>query len=59
VLWKFTGDKMSLEARIQADGKLWKVTLFERGHETTYVDATENEVLELAAQKNLRASPRT
>ena len=57
MLWKFTGDKMSLEARSQ-DGKRWEVTLFDRGHVTKYVDATEAEVRELAASKKLVAEPK-
>ncbi len=57
MLWKFTGDKMSLEARSD-DGKRWEVTLFDRGHVTKYVDATEAEVVALAAEKKLRATPR-
>ena len=54
MLWKFTGDKMSLEARSQ-DGKRWEVTFFDRGHVTKYTDATEAEGVALAAQKKLRA----
>ena len=57
MLWRFTGDKMSIEAR-SADGKRWEVTVFDRGQVTKYVDATEAEVLELAAQKKMRAAPR-
>ncbi len=58
MILKFVGDKMSLEARSQ-DGKLWTVTLFERGQVTNYVDATEDEVLQFAAEKGLRAAPRS
>ena len=57
MIWKFTGDKMSLEARSD-DGRRWEVTLFDRGHVVKYVDATEAEVLALAAEKRLRAMPR-
>jgi len=57
VIWKFTGDKMSIEARSD-DGKIWEVTLFDRGQVTKYVDATEAEVMALAAEKRLRALPR-
>ncbi|HZV00194.1 MAG TPA: hypothetical protein VFF73_25980 [Planctomycetota bacterium] len=57
MLLKFTGDKMSLEARSD-DGKRWEVTLFDRGQVTKYVDATEAEVRSLAAEKKLRAEPK-
>jgi hypothetical protein len=56
MILKFTGDKVSIEARSD-DGKIWEVTLFERGTVTKYVDATEKEVRELAAQKKLRQAP--
>jgi hypothetical protein len=57
MVWKFYGDKMSMEAT-SSDGKVWKITLHDRGHVTKYVDATEKEVLQLAAEKKLRAAPR-
>jgi hypothetical protein len=58
MIWKFTGDRMSLEAH-SSDGKRWEVTLFDRGHVTKFVDATEAEVMALAAEKKLRATGRT
>ncbi len=50
---KFVGDKTSLEARTD-DGKRWDVTIYDRGHVTKYEDATEAEVNDLAAKKNMR-----
>ena len=57
MIWKFLGDKMSMEATTR-DGKVWEIVLHDRGHVTKYVDATEAEVLRLAAEKRLRAAPR-
>lgn len=57
MIWKFTGDKASLEAT-SPDGKRWEVTVFERGHVTKYVDATEAEVAALAAEKKMVSTSR-
>jgi hypothetical protein len=58
MIWRFVGDKMSIEARSD-DGKIWEVTLHDRGHVTKYVEATEADVLQLAAEKKMRAERRT
>lgn len=58
MIWKFVGDKMSMEAH-SSDGKIWEVTVHDRGQVTKYVDATEAEVLQLAAEKKLRAAARS
>ncbi len=57
MILRFIGDKMSIEAT-SPDGKIWEVTLHDRGQVTRYVDATEAEVRQLAAEKKLRAAPR-
>jgi hypothetical protein len=57
MIWKFVGDKMSMEAT-SSDGRIWEVTVHDRGQVTKYVDATEAEVRQLAAEKKMRALPR-
>jgi hypothetical protein len=57
MILKFIGDKMSIEARSN-DGKIFEITFHDRGHVTKYVDATEAEVRQLAAEKNLKPGPR-
>jgi hypothetical protein len=57
MIWKFVGDKMSMEAT-SSDRRIWEVTFHDRGQVTKYVDATEAEVRQLAAEKKMRALPR-
>lgn len=56
MLRKFVGDKMSIEATSR-DGRLWEVQVFDRGHLTKYVDASEAEVNLMASQKGMRLVP--
>jgi len=58
MIWKFTGDKMSIEATSH-DGRIWEIVLHDRGHVTKYVDATEKEVLQLATEKKMRQTQRS
>ena len=57
MIWKFVGDKMSMEAT-SSNGKIWEITVHDRGQVTKYVDATEADVRQLAAEKKMRALPR-
>lgn len=55
---KFTGDKMSIEARSD-DGKRWELQVFDRGHVTKYTDATEAELMAIVAKKGMKPAPTT
>lgn len=54
MLKKYVGDKKSLEARSQDQGRTWDVQLFDRGRLTTYQDASLPEVEALARQNGMR-----
>lgn len=54
---KFTGNKTSIEATSH-DGKIWDIVLYDRGHVTKYVEATEAELVQLASEKGMKADPR-
>lgn len=56
---KFVGDKMSIEAHSDDQGRTWAVSLFDRGHLTKYKAATQAELDKLVADRRMRAtSPR-
>jgi hypothetical protein len=54
---KFVGNMTSIEAT-SSDGRLWEITLYDQGHVTRYVEATEAELLQLAAEKHMRPEGR-
>lgn len=56
MLKKFVGDKASIEATSR-DGRLWEIQLFDRGHVTKYVDASEADLNQLVAKKGMRLVP--
>jgi len=49
----YVGDKKSIEARSD-DGRIWTGTFFDRGHTTTFSDATEKELTDLAREKGVK-----
>lgn len=51
---KFIGDKMSIEARSDDQGRSWEVKLFDRGHLTQYRDATQADLDKLVADRRMR-----
>ncbi len=56
---KFIGDKMSIEARSDDDGRSWEVHLYDRGQLTRYKEATQADLDKLVADRRMRpASPR-
>ncbi len=59
MMCKFVGDKMSIEARSEDDGRTWEVHLYDRGHLTKYRAATRADLDKLVADRRMRpASPR-
>lgn len=54
----YVGDKKSIEARSD-DGRIWTGTFFDRGHTTTFTDATEKELNDLAREKGVKLTPTT
>lgn len=52
----YVGDKKSIEARSD-DGRVWTGTFFDRGHTTTFSDATEKELNDLAREKGVKLAP--
>ncbi len=51
---KFLGDKKSIEARSDDNGRTWTVELFEGGSMVRYVEASLQEVQELAAKHSMQ-----
>lgn len=54
---KFIGDKASIEARSDDQGRRWEIKHFDRGHLTTYTDANQADLDELVAKNGMRPAP--
>ena len=53
MLKKYVGDKMSIEAT-SGDGRTWEVQVFDRGHQTKYVNVSPAELEHMAARKGMK-----
>lgn len=53
---KFTGDKKSIEAHSDDQGRTWFGKLFDTGRVTTFSEATTAELEALARKEGLRPS---
>lgn len=51
---KYVGDKKSIEARSDDNGRTWSVKLFDRGRVTEYTGGTLAEVDALAAKHGMK-----
>ncbi|MFH1148919.1 MAG: hypothetical protein V1748_00435 [Actinomycetota bacterium] len=54
----YSGDKKSIEARSNDNGRTWSVKLFENGRLTEYTGGTLAEVDALAAKHGMKLTPR-
>jgi hypothetical protein len=54
VIRKYAGDKKSIEARSDDQGKTWSVKLFDTGRLTEYTGGTLAEVDALAAKHGMK-----
>jgi hypothetical protein len=57
MLKKFIGDKASIEARSDDQGRRWEIKHFDRGHLTTYTGANQADLDKLVAKTGMRAAP--
>jgi hypothetical protein len=53
---KFSGDKKSIEARSEDNGRTWSVKLFDKGRLTEYSGGTLAEVDALAVSHGMKPS---
>ena len=54
---RYSGDKKSIEARSDNNGKTWSVKLFDNGRLTEYSGGTVAEVDALAAKHQMKLVP--
>ncbi len=54
---KYSGDKKSIEARSNDNGKTWTVKMFDTGRLTEYTGGTLAEVDALAEKHGMKFSP--
>jgi hypothetical protein len=54
VIRRYAGDKKSIEARSDDNGKTWSVKLFDAGRVTEYTGGTLAEVDDLAAKHGMK-----